>query len=513
MARVRSVDTQPELSFRRAVWRLGFRFRIHDPRLPGRPDLVFPRQRLAVFIDGDFWHGHQWRTRRLAQVDEQFQTATNAAYWRAKIRRNIERDFRTTHEILGRGWSVLRLWATDVAKNLEGCVSMTVAALENRKTSSSSAVLASRQVGEFFAGIGLVRLAFESRGWPVVYANDFDEQKAAMYRANFGATDLSTEDIHSVASNGLPECAIYTASFPCNDLSIAGAMKGLNGTRSGAFWGFVRILRELGEKAPPLVLLENVVGFLMSHDGRDFETAMTALNEVGYCCDAFILNASSFTPQSRPRLFIVAKRTRLNDPSGIVPPCAVRPPVLSNYITCHPNIEWDIRRLPAPPCCSQTLADIVEELPASDPAWWNEDRAAYFFGQLSERHTAAAERMIAGPRYTYATAFRRVRNGRSMAELRTDGIAGCLRTPRGGSGRQILFKAGRGKFSVRLMTARECARLQGTPDSYKITAPLNQALFGFGDAVCVPAIEWIIDNYLNPALTEMLRGRVLKHQA
>ena len=119
--------------------------------------------------------------------------------------------------------------------------------------------------------------------------------------------------------------------------------------------------------------------------------------------------------------------------------------------------------------------------------------------QMSVRHEGDAKRMIEGKSITYATAFRRVRNEKSMAELRTDGIAGCLRTPRGGSGRQILFKAGRGKYQVRLLTARECAQLQGVPDSYVIDVPLNQALFGFGDAVCVPAVEWIVKHYLTPA--------------
>jgi DNA (cytosine-5)-methyltransferase 1 len=84
-----------------------------------------------------------------------------------------------------------------------------------------------------------------------------------------------------------------------------------------------------------------------------------------------------------------------------------------------------------------------------------------------------------------------------MAELRTDGIAGCLRTPRGGSGRQILFKAGKGKYFARLLTPLECARLMGAGE-YRISGSLNQALFGFGDAVCVPVIEWIAENYLNP---------------
>jgi DNA (cytosine-5)-methyltransferase 1 len=111
--------------------------------------------------------------------------------------------------------------------------------------------------------------------------------------------------------------------------------------------------------------------------------------------------------------------------------------------------------------------------------------------------------MIEGSSLRFATAFRRVRNGRSMAELRSDGIAGCLRTPRGGSGRQILLKAGKGRYQVRLLTARECARLQGAPESFEINVGLNQALFGFGDAVCVPAVEWIAEHYLLPSLKRL----------
>jgi DNA (cytosine-5)-methyltransferase 1 len=117
--------------------------------------------------------------------------------------------------------------------------------------------------------------------------------------------------------------------------------------------------------------------------------------------------------------------------------------------------------------------------------------------------------MVAARKVTYATAFRRIRKGRSMAELRTDGLAGCLRTPRGGSGRQILFKAGRGRYQVRLLSPREAARLQGAADDYPIRVGTNQALFGFGDAVCVPAVAWIVEHYLTPVAVDMLRGSVL----
>ncbi|MEN6458048.1 MAG: DNA (cytosine-5-)-methyltransferase [Thermoguttaceae bacterium] len=358
---------------------------------------------------------------------------------------------------------------------------------------------------EFFAGIGLVRLALERQGWHVVFANDIDPKKAEMYRHNWPKDDhLHVGDIHAIKAKDVPDCTLFTASFPCNDLSIAGRWEGLDGKESSSFWGLVRILREMGNRRPPLVMLENVVGFLMSHGGRDFEHALMALNELGYTVDAIILNAVHWVPQSRARLFVLAKRDDGQDRRTCDLPSDARPEALLKFINAHPNIRWDLRELPPLPPRRARLTDIIEDLPDDDPHWWNKERTEYFMGQLSEKHTEQARKMIAGRSYTYATAFRRVRNEKSMAELRTDGIAGCLRTPRGGSGRQILFKAGCGNRQVRLITARECARLQGVPDSYPIGVPLNQALFGFGDAVCVPAIEWIASNYLASVVPQVV---------
>jgi DNA (cytosine-5)-methyltransferase 1 len=320
-----------------------------------------------------------------------------------------------------------------------------------------------------------------------------------MYRDNWpNCNHLVVGDVHGIDSPSVPTCDLFTASFPCNDLSIAGRQEGLNGKESSAFWGLIRILKEMGDRRPPVVLLENVVGFLQSQGGQNFETALLALNSLGYTVDAFIVNAVHWVPQSRARLFVVAKRSisPLREPFAIE--SEVRPAALYEFIATRQNVKWDITELPRLPKPKRTLMDILEDLPADDPHWWDAQRTDYFMNQLSKRHEVQAKLMLAGTEFSYATAFRRVRNGRSMAELRTDGIAGCLRTPRGGSGRQILFKAGRRKRQVRLLTARECARLQGVPDGYLIKVPLNQALFGFGDGVCVPAVEWIIANYLRP---------------
>lgn len=374
------------------------------------------------------------------------------------------------------------------------------------------------QFAEFFAGIGLVRMGLEARGWSVAFANDNDPAKREMYDGHFGDADthFDLSDVHSINGSGLPDVDLATASFPCTDLSLAGARLGFEGKHSSAFWGFMNTLEAMRSRRPPLVMLENVVGFLTSHAGSDFLAAMKALNELEYAVDAFVLDARWFVPQSRPRLFVVGSRFPDASAADSAPLSRIRPPLLHDFIANHPGIRWRLRSLPEPPECSKhRLEEMLDDLPDDSPIWWSRERREYLYNQFSERHRSMADSMIAKRRWSYSTVFRRVRiqaNGRkrSMGELRIDGIAGCLRTPKGGSGRQILFKAGYGRFAARLLTPRECARLMGA-DEFFIGVPDNQAYFGFGDAVCVPAISWIADYYLNPVLLAsraQVRGRI-----
>lgn len=350
-----------------------------------------------------------------------------------------------------------------------------------------------------------MRLGLDQSGWRTVFANDIDEKKHEMYCHHFGTSpEFVLGDIHSLDQASIPSTILATASFPCNDLSLAGARKGLAGEHSSAFWGFIRILKEMGERRPPLVLLENVTGFLTSHDGADFHEALLALNGLGYAVDAFVIDASRFVPHSRQRLFVVGQRDATpqvaETPSLLQ--SELRPAALADFILWHPDIQWNLRSLPSLPKHETQLADLIEDLSPNSAAWWSRERCDYLLNQMSPKHHAQADAMIRASHRSYATVFRRVRATGSMAELRTDGIAGCLRTPRGGSGRQILFVAGKGRFAVRLLTARECARLMGA-DDYRLNVPLNQALFGFGDAVCVPVIRWIAQNYLTPLATAL----------
>lgn len=375
---------------------------------------------------------------------------------------------------------------------------------------SANKVTKQRLFAEFFSGIGLMRLGLEREGWSISFANDIDEQKMEMYRGHFGEDDAHTirEDIHSISVNSIPDVQLATASFPCNDLSLAGSRNGLSGEHSSAFWGFIRIIEEMKDRKPLMILIENVPGFLTSHNGNDFRKALLALNRIGYSVDTFMLDAAYFVPQSRQRLFVVG-RLENSKPIGqtlLFSESSLRPRLLSRFILGNPDLRWCIRSLPGPPpTVRKDLKSILEQLSPSAAEWWSHDRAQYLLNQMSPRHRAIADRMIGANHWSYGTVFRRVRKSKSMAELRVDGLAGCLRTPRGGSGRQILFKAGKGKYFARLLTPRECARLMGAGD-YVIKAKPNQALFGFGDAVCVPVISWIAKNYLNPALDELTQN-------
>ncbi len=347
-----------------------------------------------------------------------------------------------------------------------------------------------------------MRMGLEQEGWKAAFVNDIAPDKFQMYADHFGEDDgcFLLGDIHELAAEQVPTVAMATASFPCNDLSLAGMRKGLGGKQSSAYWGFVRILDRMGDRRPPIVLLENVAGFLTSHGGRDFESALESLNKLGYAVDAFVVDAARFVPQSRVRLFVVGHLCNGDLEVGetlTFYESPVRPKALARFIFKHPEIVWDIRDLPPPPKGTLSLSAILEELPDDSPYWWGEDRCDYLVRQMSEKHYEQLRRMMDRQSWSFGTVFRRIRKGKSMAELRTDGVAGCLRTPRGGSGRQILVQAGYGTVKARLLTPRECARLMGA-DRFVVKVPLNQALFGFGDAVCVPVIAWIARHYLNP---------------
>lgn len=354
---------------------------------------------------------------------------------------------------------------------------------------------------EYFAGIGLVREGLTEAGWKPLFANDIDPKKQEIYVMNYGPDHFALGDVYNLDPNDVPTTLLATASFPCIDLSLAGSRRGLEGEHSGAFWGFFQVLRGMGDRRPPIVMLENVPGFLTSKEGADFLAVVDALNGLGYRCDAFQVNASHFVPQSRPRIFVVGAQGNIMpqfDPNATNRSTRLRPKTLDKLIRENAK-NWGEVPLPDLPDRNKDLADILEAVPEDSDLWWSPEEVQKLVDSMSDKHRAIAEQMFSGNEYSYGAVYRRTRDGVPRAELRTDGIAGALRTATGGSSRQFLFVAGRRQYKVRLLTGREYGRLQGVRDTYQLEGITdNHARFGFGDAVCVPAIRWIAEHCLNP---------------
>ena len=390
---------------------------------------------------------------------------------------------------------------------------MSVALVKLMEMPIKSAKKSQKTVADFFAGIGLVSMGLDRAGWETVYALDYDANKAAAYKNHFTSSHYAVQDIAKTAGKEIPNVTLAHASFPCTDLSVAGARKGIHHGESSSFWEFLRIISEMkkyyGDGRPPFILLENVEGLITSNAGQDMQAVLMALNKLGYAVDLLRIDASHFVPQSRVRIFIVGihdsvlKRARSDFMSREqdMRSTDARSKKIVEYIIKHPEIRWHFQRLPDLPKRKISLEEIIDE----SAAWWSKERSEYLRKQMHPHHKALIEERINDAKYSYFPAFRRMRTRagkkQSTAELRTDGIAGCLRTPKGGSARQILVRVGRGNFDARLFNEREAARLMGASD-FKLnpSLSLNQVLFGFGDAVCVPAVEWLAKNYLTKLL-------------
>lgn len=363
-------------------------------------------------------------------------------------------------------------------------------------------------VYEFFAGGGMVRAGL-GEGWNCLFANDIDPAKGAAYRANWGDAELGIGDIGALTPAHLPGTAeLMWGSFPCQDLSLAGAGAGLAGARSGTFHTFWKLAQGLAAegRAPRIVAVENVCGALTSRGGRDFEALCGAWAEAGYVFGALVINADRFLPQSRPRLFVVGVRDDVAiDPALVAdgpqgpfhPPALIRAAARLPRETAARMVWW---RLPAPTAPVPTLAEVVE---ADGPMlrWHSDEQTARLLALMTPVNRAKVEAARAAGSWRVGTLYRRTRptpdGGKAQrAEARFD-LAGCLRTPGGGSSRQTLLVVEDGRVRSRLMTAREMARLMGLPDSYRLPTSHSAACHLAGDGVAVPVVrhlaQWLFE--------------------
>jgi DNA (cytosine-5)-methyltransferase 1 len=356
---------------------------------------------------------------------------------------------------------------------------------------------------EFFAGIGLMAAALEPRGFDVAWANDIEPTKRDIYVANreHVAPNFLLDDVCNVHGPDVPDVELATASFPCIDLSLAGNRRGLAGQHSGMLWEFTRVLEEMKDRRPRVVLLENVVGFATSHKGQDLRGALQSLKDLGYSCDVLTINARHFVPQSRQRMFVIGVRGDLPKKAhlGIPPLSDVRPDWIRAIYETHSDLRMHYVELPSLPDGPPSLDEVIERLDADDSRWWDEKRISAFISSLRPVHQKRLGELKSMD-IAWRTAYRRTREGKATWEIRADAIAGCLRTTGGGSSKQAIVEARDGAVRLRWMTPLEYSRLMGAGEYNTKVRTDNQALFGFGDAVVVDVIAWIADHYFLPTL-------------
>lgn len=354
---------------------------------------------------------------------------------------------------------------------------------------------------EFFAGSGLVRLGLEPE-FTTVWANDICAKKQAVYEANFGAGTFHQGSIEHIDGCMVQAADLAWASFPCQDLSLAGNLSGIKtGTRSGLFWQWIRVLDEMHAegKRPPLLIAENVVGFVVADDGKHFKLAYEALRSRGYCVGAVVIDADFFVPQSRPRAFMIAVRADI-DVSGLTQEEPSQPFHTPGLVRTASKLkDWVWWRLPEPSGGRVAFADLCERDAACD----TQEKTRELRAMLSAVNLKKLKDVLKYEHFTVGTGYRRTRPNEQgvkvqRLELRFDGVAGCLRTPEGGSSRQVVMMVQNGKIRTRLMTVRECARLMGAPDTFKLPGSYNDGYRAMGDGVVVPVTRWVTCNLLAP---------------
>ena len=366
---------------------------------------------------------------------------------------------------------------------------------------------------EFFAGGGMARAGLGA-GWTCLFANDFDYKKGLTYQDNWGTGgELMIGDVRKVKTSDLPGVAdLIWGSFPCQDLSLAGGGAGLKGERSGTFYPFWDVVKALiaEGRAPKIIALENVCGTLTSHEGRDFDAICKTFAAAGYRYGALVINAALFVPQSRPRLFVIGVRDDVDIDPALTSSGPIAPFHTAGLQRAFDRVGkaaqksmvwWNI---PTPPRRNQTFADLIEENPTS-VAWHSAAETKQLLAMMSpinrEKVKAAqraGRRMVGGVYKRTRLDERGVKVQR--AEVRFDDVAGCLRTPAGGSSRQVILVVDGDKVRSRLISARETARLMGLPDEYKLPKNYNEAYHLTGDGVAVDVVRHLAEHVFEPLL-------------
>ena len=517
MQAIRHKNTKEEVLLAKALWKRGIRYRRNDSTVFGKPDFTFKGKKVAVFVDGEFFHGYNWET-------EKFRIKTNREFWWNKIEGNIARDQQVCASLISSGWRVIRFWSKDVRQNIERCTndiniilmnkmisytelkeklkikvekhlndgfaSLThhwqnrdIDRFENNYQTSAQAYYQEQFSPEcqepeqlyipfhydvpfppvkdprfsfidLFAGIGGIRLAFQRLGGKCVFSSEWDKYARMTYEANFGEVPFG--DIRNIHEATIPDHDVLLAGFPCQPFSIAGVSKKnalgrahgfLDETQGTLFFDIARIIKH---KKPSAFMLENVKN-LVSHDkGRTFKIIEGTLKELGYAIKYKVLDSQYFVPQHRERILIIGIRDDLAEKHTIA---------FSNQYG---------------PESRNKLADILED--AVEDKYILSDKLWDYLQRYSQKHKEKGNGF-----------------GYGLADI--NGITRTLSARYYKDGSEILIP--QQGINPRRLTPRECARLQGFPDSFIIPVSDNQAYKQFGNSVSVPLIQYAGQLFIN----------------
>lgn len=364
---------------------------------------------------------------------------------------------------------------------------------------------------EFFSGGGMARAGLGS-SWQCVLANDIDAKKCSSYRKNWSNQHLFHCDIAELPNDKLHrDIDLYWASSPCQDFSLAGKGGGLVGKKSSAFYPWLAQVEGAVDAgfAPKIIAFENVVGLLSANRGRDFAAVVESISNLGYRVGAVILDAKHFVPHSRPRLFVIGVLKGLTLPDGVTEdshanrPSQIQKAFDSLPISLRKEWVWWNNAVPAPKDVS--LTDVVEKSVARD-AWFSEVQTKKLVSLMNELHREKLKHASQSAKLVVGTVYKRGRPdgaGKTIqrAELRLDGVAGCLRTPGGGSSRQTVMFIEGDRVQARLLTTLEAARLMGLPDWYQMPENYNDAYHLAGDGVVVPVVRHLAERFFETILS------------
>lgn len=310
-------------------------------------------------------------------------------------------------------------------------------------------------VGSMFAGIGGICLAFKQNNCELIWANEIDKYACKTYRLNFGDTYLVEGDIQQIDLNSIPKMEILTAGFPCQAFSSVGLQKGFEDPRGNLFFETARVINHI---KPRVVFFENVANLLKHDDGKTIEIIKNTLLELGYHGTYKIMNAKLYgnIPQQRNRIYILAFKNK-ND--------------LNHF------------HFPQEVPLTKTAFDLFDKDKKDEKYYMDGHR---MWNRMME----------------YMTDRKRIYRFTDWGLSKgMEGICPTLLAAMGSRFERIPFFYD--DFSVRLMTPRECARLQGFPDDFKFTEKYEKQVYKqIGNSVCVPVVSRIVKELIK-ALNEV----------